>query len=440
MNRPTIKIMCFVSLIAVTVFALQTQAFHTQQSKYNNEKKAWVNLNMAPISASVPLTPPDRAEDENDNHNDASTHISFLQLTREISTARNLNLDGVLNARDLATCKHSPIQRGKVFRTGKLSGATSKDITLLMETLQLKTLVDLRSPTELKEDEKLMRSDVFGNFTNVVWKDRGRTKDGCVRVLQQDEFPIKDKFWKRSKKHPQTLIDDMLVGKEELPPPDDCQECDNLGGLLASHLVYQGQRKERLFVPLMSEFKYVKGTLSKLRKRDIVRAVLKSPGSLFSKRVRNSIKKPFLKEINDGGLQMLNELLFRYGAPGIKFVLETCADENRHPVAFYCTAGKDRTGAIAAIILALCKVDLDDIVEDYSLSAHVYADMNDNEAMVGALSQRSLDPEIFLGAPPSVMNDTLLTIRDQFGSVEEYCSWIGFGPEKQQQLRKALLK
>ena len=258
-----------------------------------------------------------------------------------LSEQRNLKLEHVLNARDLATCKNSPIKPGKIFRTGRLSDASDQDIQLLMETLQLKTLVDLRSPTELKEDESLMRTDVFQNFTNVVWKDRGRNKEGCVAVLKPNEFPVKDRFWKRSKKS-RDLVDGMIVGKEEATT-DDCDECGDLGALIASQLAYSGQRKERLFVPLMNEFKYVKGTVSKLRKRDIARAVLKSPGSIFSRRVRNSIKKPFLKEINGGGLQMLNELLFRYGAPGIKYVLEICADENRHPVAFYCTAGKDRT-------------------------------------------------------------------------------------------------
>ena len=97
-------------------------------------------------------------------------------------------------------------------------------------------------------------------------------------------------------------------------------------------------------------------------------------------------------------------------------------------------------GAIAAIILALCGVSIDDIVEDYSLSANVYAEMNDHKAMVGALSQRSLEPKVFLGATPQVIKDTLIAIQEHYGSVEAYCDWIGFGPDKQQQLRKALLK
>jgi protein tyrosine/serine phosphatase len=382
---------------------------------------------------------------------------AFLQQSKRLSSERNLPLEHVLNARDLASCQNSPIHPGRVFRTGRLSEADPDDVHVLMDELQIKTLVDLRSPTELKDDLNLMRQDVFGNFTTIVWRDRGRKKEGCVRVLPQGEFPFKERFWNRQKATSadatQNMVDSVILGKDHLddvPTSVDEEECDcdnedvDVGTLLASKFhenhASRQDRRERMFVSLMNEFKYVKGTLSKLRKRDILRTILKSPASIFSRRARRSIKKPFLKEINIGGLQLLNELLFRYGAPGIRFVLEVCADSSRHPVAFYCTAGKDRTGAIAAIILALCGADLEHIVEDYSLSANVYAEMGDHQAMVGALSQRSLDPKVFLGAPPQVMRDTLLAIQERYGSVESYCDWIGFGPEKQQQLRDALLK
>jgi hypothetical protein len=95
-------------------------------------------------------------------------------------------------------------------------------------------------------------------------------------------------------------------------------------------------------------------------------------------------------------------------------------------------------GMISAIIMSICSVQPEDIVEDYSLSANVYAEMNDHQAMVGALSQRSLDPKTFLGAPPEVMADTLISIEENYGSVEGYCDYIGFGPEKREKLRKAL--
>jgi hypothetical protein len=120
--------------------------------------------------------------------------------------------------------------------------------------------------------------------------------------------------------------------------------CDDPNALPAQEFLRRsGGRKERHFVSLMNEFKYVRGTVTKLRKRDIAKALFKAPGAFLSKRIWNSLKKPFITEINAGGLIMLNELLLRFGAPGIKYVLELCSESDRHPVAFYCTAGKDRT-------------------------------------------------------------------------------------------------
>lgn len=354
----------------------------------------------------------------------------FNRLCENLCAERNICFDNIKNARDLASPPSSKIKPNRLYRTGRLSDASDADIETLFEKFEINTIIDLRSPTELKEDETLQRPEVFSDFTDIVWTDRGRKRGGCVVALEPGDSPA----------HQRRLFaprgDDIL---KEGFAEDDCDVCDD-GGVPASERSSKPGRKERYFVSLMNEFKYVRGTLGKVRKRDIARTVLKSPGALVSKRVRNSVKEPFLDKINDGGLPMLNELLLRFGAPGIEFVLEICSDRSRHPVIFHCTAGKDRTGMITAIISSLCGVPDEEIVQDYMLSANVYAQMNDHKAMVGALSQRNLNPKTFLGAPPQVMRDTLESIREEYGSVEEYMTWIGFGPEKQEKLKRALME
>jgi Tyrosine phosphatase family len=402
---------------------------------------------------------------------------------------------------------------------GRIGDATPNDLQLLFGTtntetttdtigtagsssLQIKTLVDLRSPTELKDDWALMRSDVFDNFTNIVWQERKSvtTKRDCLRILPPQVGPVQykdptrtttpsspSKFWQRrtsvaatttndtdtellstssstgnvaeaTPKLPDNvemiiatyvdnvdddenvLLPETLSTAENEKNDDDDEECgvecfDEPPPTTSSTIT-----KERYFVSLMNEFKYVKGTVSRVRKRDITAAILKSPGAVFSRRIRSSLKQPFLNKINDGGLLLLNELLFKFGAPGIRYVLQLCSDTSKHPIAFYCTAGKDRTGAIAAIILSLCGTQVEDIVEDYSLSANVYAEMNDHQAMVGALSQRNLDPKTFLCAPPTVMRTTIDYLNREYGSVENYCTAIGFTKEQQEQLIKACVE
>ena len=358
--------------------------------------------------------------------------VALQAKTKVLCAERNLPLQKVKNARDLASANNSPVKPGKIYRMGRLGDATAQDQQLLWNEIGIKTLVDLRSPTELKEDPALL-SDVFCNFTDLVWKEKGRKKEGCVFVLEHGESPVN----RRRRQKKETLVVKAVAEEDELLCDLDCDDPESLPA--TKMLQKSAGRQERHFVSLMNEFKYVRGTLSHLRKRDLAKSLLKSPGAIVSTRVWNSLKKPFLREINSGGLMMLNELLLRFGAPGIKHVLDLCAEKERHPIAFYCTAGKDRTGMLTAIILSLCGVKPEDIVEDYSLSANVYAEMNDHQAMVGALSQRSLDPKTFLGAPPQAMRDTLVAIEEHYGSVEGYCNWIGFGPEQQQKLREAVL-
>jgi Tyrosine phosphatase family len=389
------------------------------------------------------------------NYGNETTEDSFLATCKALCEQRNFPFEKIKNARDLASVRNSPVVPGRILRMGRVSDATETDIKLLLSTLGIQTLVDLRSPTELKDDPTLLRPAVFANFTNILWQEQGRLKDGCLKALEPGQGPVtvRRKFWQRgsssselpAKEEVVALAVADIVATYDNDDDDDVDDlcsmdCDDPNVSTDVNLVSKPNRKERHFVSLMNEFKYVKGTVSKLRKRDITAAILKSPGAVFSKRMRDSLKKPFLDEINDGGLPMLNELLLRFGAPGIRYVLELCADERRYPITFYCTAGKDRTGMIAAIILSLCGTSHEDIVEDYTLSANVYAEMNDHQAMVGALSQRNLDPKTFLGAPASVMRDTLQAIVDEYGSVEGYCNWIGFGPEKQEQLRQACMK
>lgn len=452
----------------------------SHRGRYSHERSG----TLAPLTVINPLHSISRATEETEDAgtsdgteltDETKEQYLFLARTKALCAERNLPLEKVKNARDLASCAHSPVIPNRVYRTGRVSDATDADIELLFGELGFKTLVDLRSPTELKEDPTMEKKAVFENFTSIVWKEKGRKRGGAVTELEAGESRIRSK--PEGTSHIKDFVEGVRRGVHAAthePVDERTQEIvnDTNDDIIAAVdavrdiiAVVDGvdesieeeedcilvpealpgcdgacpDRKERHFVSLMNEFKYVRGTLSKLRKRDIARVLLQSPAAAVSKRARDKIKTPFLDEINDGGLPMLNELVLRFGAPGIRYVLELCADRTRHPVAFYCTAGKDRTGIIAAIILAVLGVPDEDIVEDYSLSANVYAEMNDHKAMVGALSQRNLNPKTFLGAPRQVMLDTLVDVRENYGSVKGYLDWIGFGAESQENLRKALM-
>ena len=59
------------------------------------------------------------------------------------------------------------------------------------------------------------------------------------------------------------------------------------------------------------------------------------------------------------------------GAAELRLVLEVIAAEGSAPLVVHCAAGKDRTGVLTALLLALLGVAEDDIVSDYALTGRV---------------------------------------------------------------------
>jgi protein-tyrosine phosphatase len=55
-------------------------------------------------------------------------------------------------------------------------------------------------------------------------------------------------------------------------------------------------------------------------------------------------------------------------APAVLRLVELIADRENHALVFHCTAGKDRTGVVAALLLETAGVEVEPIVDDYVAS------------------------------------------------------------------------
>ena len=62
------------------------------------------------------------------------------------------------------------------------------------------------------------------------------------------------------------------------------------------------------------------------------------------------------------------------------------------PAVFHCTAGKDRTGVISALLLETLGVSRDQVVDDYSLTAH-YRAVGKDSAGFELMIARGAPPE-----------------------------------------------
>jgi len=115
------------------------------------------------------------------------------------------------------------------------------------------------------------------------------------------------------------------------------------------------------------------------------------------------------------------------GADSVAEVLAVLTDPASYPIAFHCSGGKDRTGIIAALLLALLGVSDDDIMADYALSGFGAA------RLVIALQQRFRSrPDMVCRYVPALLSTRpdniglfLDGLRAKFGSVEDYVCEIG---------------
>jgi protein tyrosine/serine phosphatase len=135
-------------------------------------------------------------------------------------------------------------------------------------------------------------------------------------------------------------------------------------------------------------------------------------------------------------LQMLE-----VGAPAFAAALRVLADPAQVPAVFHCAAGKDRTGVLAALVLALLGVDEDTIAGDYALTAASMDKMmerlrRDRPEQLNIMNDQ---PSAFMQAPAGAMTFFLDGLRARHGSAEAYVSDIGVEPEAVADLRHNLL-
>jgi len=122
-------------------------------------------------------------------------------------------------------------------------------------------------------------------------------------------------------------------------------------------------------------------------------------------------------------------------------VLRALADETLHPIVFHCAAGKDRTGIVAALLLALLGVDDETIAADYALTAeHIDELVDRHRAQAEAGDEPVEVSDAYLAAEFAVMQRFLVGMRERYGSAGAYLEANGLEPEAVAALRTSLLE
>ena len=122
-------------------------------------------------------------------------------------------------------------------------------------------------------------------------------------------------------------------------------------------------------------------------------------------------------------------------------ILEAVSQPGILPAVFHCTAGKDRTGVLAALLLGIAGVPHDRIVEDYALSARfLYGTSTVPPDGSGADKFPPFDEYQAMWCPPAAMGLTLDHLESKYGGIEAYVKSIGVDDTTVARIRDSLVE
>lgn len=136
----------------------------------------------------------------------------------------------------------------------------------------------------------------------------------------------------------------------------------------------------------------------------------------------------------------LNRLDIDLHRAGMARIIGAVADAQAGGVLVHCHAGKDRTGLVIGLILALVGVGDDEIADDYALSAIHVAPLISEWVLEMSDDPTEQDRLRLLADPRhEAMLDTLGYVRERYRSVEQYLAEGGLTAEQVDRLRERLL-
>ena len=142
-------------------------------------------------------------------------------------------------------------------------------------------------------------------------------------------------------------------------------------------------------------------------------------------------------------LQNAYTLMLDQNGPLLAEVISLAADPANLPLVIHCTAGKDRTGLAAALLLLALDVPEETVIADYTLSNHAFdvlaGRMRPEMARLYALGFDEAQLQPFLLAEARTLQGALAHLRRRYGSVETYLRQAGVDDATLERLRENLL-
>lgn len=142
----------------------------------------------------------------------------------------------------------------------------------------------------------------------------------------------------------------------------------------------------------------------------------------------------------DAGLAEIYRHLLTERGDQLTAVVRRLAAPGALPALVFCSAGKDRTGLVAALALGAAGADDDAIVHDYAQTERNMPGEFRRALVARALSAGITEQQVAtkVGSPPALMRETLTWLAELHGGIEAFLRAHGMTPAELEALRDAL--
>lgn len=146
----------------------------------------------------------------------------------------------------------------------------------------------------------------------------------------------------------------------------------------------------------------------------------------------NSVAKEIMGRIESGSFSDFDPDSFMLEAnrhfaqrytPQYRLFMETVLESNGQPVLWHCSAGKDRAGFAAAVLLRILGVPPEVVMQDYLLSKEYALEARRTQLLILRLlkgRQAAAKLEVIMGVEPEWLNAGFAEIDANYGSFDNY--------------------
>ena len=154
---------------------------------------------------------------------------------------------------------------------------------------------------------------------------------------------------------------------------------------------------------------------------------------------KKEIRKQSAAEFDGAGkMETVMERFADQGVGDFAKIFELLLNEDNSGLVYHCTAGKDRTGLLTALILSALGVPEEVIMQEYLLSNYYRYDKMERNARLGAhiLGIETEASRAIMDVRPNYLNAAYAAIKANYGSMDHYFKdGLGLSTEDLQKLK-----